>query len=746
MEITHTGYRLLSVEPRFVGRSAELRELLGLLDAALDGRPGLALLIGEPGIGKTRLAAELGRMAGVRAVPVLWGRCTDAEGVPAYWPWRSVLRSWLAGAGPEDVAPQLRGPAARLVRIAPELPVAEHAGRDGRGRRRSGPGPGGPPEPTPEERFGLFDAMAGLLAAVARPVGLVVVLDDAHWADPASAALLLHLAREARDARLLLVVTGRTAELAGGPLVGDLSRAPGAAVLELSGLAEADVAAALAERLGAVPDPDVVARVSARTAGNPFLVGEAARALRGAPVGAGVPAAVRDAVRRRLDRLPAGCRALLRPAAVLGRDVDAGLLATVSGVSADAVLAGLAPAVADGVLEAGVGTASRFAHDLVRETVLAGLDQAERARVHAAAAAALEPAAADPDVVVELAEHALAALPLGDPDRARTWARRSDDPAALVAALRARQLARAGPDGNAERLRLGGRMIELGRRTGAADTVMWGHLWRFDALLQAGRTTEAEAELGPLEEATARSGEPLGRWHLLRSRIAVSFTRGRFAEAHVLNTESWAIAHRGGHEAAEMTARAAACHLATLLGREDVLTDGLESVIAVRTPYAQLVKLSMALWHLELGRPGEAARWCDGLPPADAPGIPAFMLLITAALRARVAAAFEDAPVAAAVHRVLAPHAGLHVVGGAGAMASHGPVRLYLGLTALTCGRTATAIEYLRAAVGESEEAAAAPWTAYSRLCLARALRARGRPGDAAEASAAASAAADAAA
>jgi MoxR-like ATPase len=76
------------VEPRFVGRADELTELVALLDAALDGRSRVAVLAGEPGIGKTRLAEELAALAGARTVPVLWGGGTAAEGAPAYWPWR----------------------------------------------------------------------------------------------------------------------------------------------------------------------------------------------------------------------------------------------------------------------------------------------------------------------------------------------------------------------------------------------------------------------------------------------------------------------------------------------------------------------------------------------------------------------------------------------------------------------------------------------------------------------------------
>lgn len=156
----------------------------------------------------------------------------------------------------------------------------------------------------------------------------MLVLDDVQWADPASLALLAHLVREAPSARMLVAVTYRPAEIAAdgarADLVGDLARLPGAVCLELSGLGEREVAAALADRLGVEPSPQVVATVTRRTRGNPFFVGELSRVLRTDPEAAQlrVPAAVRDVVRRRLARLQAQVAALsgaLRDGGVLSR-------------------------------------------------------------------------------------------------------------------------------------------------------------------------------------------------------------------------------------------------------------------------------------------------------------------------------------------------------------------------------------------------------------------------------------------
>jgi DNA-binding CsgD family transcriptional regulator len=842
------------VEPRFVGRADELAELVALLDEALDGRPRVAVIAGEPGIGKTRLTEELAALAGARAVPVLWGGCTDAEGAPAYWPWRRILRTWLALVGAERAADVLARTSDAVVRLAPELP--------------------GVPDAGPHDRFALFDAVTRFFGGVAEETGLVLVLDDVQWADADSLQLLAHLTREATRARLLVVATLRPAELdpARSAVLADLVRRPGALAVELSGWDEAIVGAALAERLGHPPAPGVVAAVARRSGGNPFFVGELARVLRAGEIR--VPTAVRDVVRSRINRLPEPCRALLGPAAVLGREVDPALLAAVTGV--DGVLDDLRPALDDGVLDHPAGRAGlRFAHDLVRETVLADLAATQQARVHLAVVALLAASADDPDVVVELAHHALAALPSGDRLAAVGWARRAaevaqnrlayaeaarlltdaldagrsvlapadritvlldlarakasahdvagaiatsteaaelaratgdveglgraalglpevsevpwldvvrswceealrglgegdsplkaqllaqvahcalfmadgstinaasaaalamaerlDDPLSLVRALRARQLARSGADGNAERLVLGGRLLALAERTGDPDDVLWGRLWRFDALLQAGRVVEAEAELAAVEPVVATLRTPLARLHLLRGKVALALGRGQFAEATELNDETVALAEKGGHVGALATALSLRFSLAAQAGTGAVDLDWLRLNPARQEPFSALSRAGMAMLLVERGELGEARRWYAGLPPAGSPRIPQFMVLPLEGMRASLALDLGDPATGEAVHRLLLPHADLHVVGGAGAITTMGSVRLYLGMAALAAGKPDAAIRHLRTAVTVDDAAGLVHPAALARYRLATALRARGRPSD----------------
>ena len=818
-----------------MGRADELAELVALLDAALDGRSGFAVIAGEPGIGKTRLAEELAALAGARAVPVLWGGCTATEGAPAYWPWRRILRSWLAVVGPDRAAAAMAG-FGEVARLAPELPG----------------------EPVESDRFALFDAVARFLVTVAEEAGLVLVLDDVQWADADSLALLAHVTREVTRGRLLVVATVRPAER-------DL--ALGGLVIELFGWDDAEVGAAL----GGVPDPDFVAAVARRSGGNPFFVGELVRAGTAA---LRVPSAVRDVVRARIRRLPEPCRALLGAAAVLGRDVDAALLSAVTG--ADGVLDDLRPALDDGVLDHPAGRIGlRFTHDLVRESVLADLAAAEQARVHLAVVGALTPSADDPDVVAELAHHALAALPAGDRVAATGWARRAaevahsrlaydeaarlladalaagrpvlspaerlsvllelararglahdvagaiatfteaaelaratgdaaglacaalglpevsegtwldavrgwceealrglgdgdsplkarllaqvahsglfggdaraiagagaaalamaerlDDPASLSIALRARQLAHSDADGNAERLVLGGRMLALGERTGDPEAVLWGRLWRFDALLQAGRVTDAETELVAVEPVVAVLRRLLPRLHLLRGRVALALGRGRFAEARALNDEAAAIAEQGGHFGASATARSLRIGIAAATGGDPGDLEWLRTHPSRLEPMAALTRGQMT--HLLLGRgeQAEAREWYASLPEVGAAQIPSFMVLPLEGMRAQLLPDFGDAPTAEAVHKALLPYADLHLVGGAGAIMTMGSVRLALGYAATVAGKPDVAVRHLRTAVAVDDEAGLAHPATLARHQLAVALRARGRPSD----------------
>lgn len=293
---------------------------------------------------------------------------------------------------------------------------------------------------------------------------------------------------------------------------------------------------------------------------------------------------------------------------------------------------------------------------------------------------------------------------------------------ALRIALRARQLARATPDGHAERLLLGADMIDLGRRTGDLDAVFWGHLWRFDARVQAGRTEHALAELEAVAPVVERLGRPLPRWHLIRSRAAMAIGRGMFAEADRLVRLAAEVVPDGLTVAQPYWA---GLHVARLTGAAPAIPDDpvpadSEHQIAPVAAFAHV-----APWLVAAGRPAEAAALLHALPAPGSPRIPAFLMLLIEGMRCTVAAALGELDAAAAAYEMVLPYADLHVATGAGVSVTMGSAHLPLGVAALACGRTAQATAHLRAAVAANDAAGLHPFTVLARYQLAVALRSR---------------------
>jgi len=217
----------------YVGRQRERELLAALIGAALAGRGQAVLLAGEPGIGKTRLGEETAAMAAATGMSCLWGRATDEEGSPLYWPFRQVLRGL-------DSATLVRA-AAEVALVAPEVGAGPGgAPGDRRPAAGDGSGAGG------ELRFQAFEAVTSVLTAAAEPGGLLVVLDDLQWADPASLRLLVHLSRGLADARLLVLATYRDTETGGRDALRQtlaaLAREAAVTRLRLRGLTEREVA------------------------------------------------------------------------------------------------------------------------------------------------------------------------------------------------------------------------------------------------------------------------------------------------------------------------------------------------------------------------------------------------------------------------------------------------------------------------------------------------------------------------
>ncbi|HTI23965.1 MAG TPA: BTAD domain-containing putative transcriptional regulator [Kutzneria sp.] len=375
------------VSTALVGRRHELAMLGEWRAKALAGRTTVVLLEGAAGIGKSTLLDEFSR--GIR---VLRGQGVAEEGAPAYWPWRQVFRQWLAETDAEVAAGVLGNSADKIGRIVPEL------GRPADAERSA------------EERFALFDEVTALVGRMAAG-GLVIVLDDLHWADPASLLLFSHLARGVAGAPLLLVGAYRPYELRQArDTLAEITRLGAAVRLELSGFSADEVAEQLTAELGRPCEPAEAAAITTRTGGNPLFVREIGRLRRADPQASitDVPTGARDAIRQYLSVLSPPCRALLATAAVLSVDIDPVTLAAVSGAAIEETLTELDEAAAIGAVLPGF----RFAHDLVRDSLMLDLAPTDRARIHLRAAEHFEARNGHP---AQIAHHRLAARPLGDP-------------------------------------------------------------------------------------------------------------------------------------------------------------------------------------------------------------------------------------------------------------------------------------------------------------------------------------------
>jgi DNA-binding CsgD family transcriptional regulator/tetratricopeptide (TPR) repeat protein len=404
--VDHNGLvRSRGTSPRFVGRAAELGLLDGLLAEALAGEPVTALVCGEAGAGKTRLVGEVVAAARGRGTRTLVGSCAMVGGTSlALAPFAEALRPVVQGLamGARETGDRVAPRLARLV-VAPMDAAA--ANRDS-----PDPGPVGV-----SDQLRLFEEVLATLEHAAVPAGLVVVIEDLHWADLSSRGLFEFLSRNLRRVPVALVGTVRTDEPDEAGFLAwlaEFQRVPGVARIDLEPFGRDELADLLGGVLGRSPSAELVGEVYERSGGNAFLAEELLAALER---GVQVPNTVRSVVLARMAGLTAPSRGLLRVAAVAGIRVRHGLLAAAGGLRDDALLAA-ARELAENHLV--IADPSRdgyvFRHALTREAVYDDLLPGERQQLHRAVAAALtdEPNLGPPDtwaVAQAVAEHWFAA-------------------------------------------------------------------------------------------------------------------------------------------------------------------------------------------------------------------------------------------------------------------------------------------------------------------------------------------------
>jgi class 3 adenylate cyclase/tetratricopeptide (TPR) repeat protein len=430
----------------FVGRADERQRLAGALRAATVGERRFVLVAGEPGIGKTRLAAELARSAADAGAIVLFGRSDEDLSAP-FQPWVQALGHLAAHADPEALRADAGEAPGVIARLVPEL------------ARRLGVAPSEPSPNDPEaERARLFEAIDALLASASQGAPLVIVLDDLHWADKPSLVLLRSLVRSSRLAALLLIGTYRETDLARthplAEVLADLRREPRVERMLLRGLGPEDVSALVASRGQQEPPAEFVAALHAETEGNPFFLEEVLRHL--VETGAlrledgrwtsdrslselGIPEGIREVVGRRLSRLSETANQALGVAAVIGREFDAALIEAAGGPGGDALLDALDEAARVRLIVDAPGALGRFAfsHALVRQTLYEEVAALRRARLHWRIGEALEKrhGASSVEQLAAIARHLCEGALAGDVARAVDVTLRAAERALALAAF-----------------------------------------------------------------------------------------------------------------------------------------------------------------------------------------------------------------------------------------------------------------------------------------------------------------------
>ncbi len=600
---------------RFVGREAALAELDSEWSASRDGRRRVVLLEGDPGIGKTRLAAELCRRAHADGATVLAGRCHEEMAVP-YEPFVEALRHYVTSCPPSELAVAVGQRRTELAVLVPELdPEATLGAREGR----------------EQERVRIGEAVAAFLSSASRARPLILLLDDLQWADEASLLLMLHLIRATVTARLLVLGTFRQTELdRHGRLahtMAELRRARELHEIRLEGLGESDVAALIAARSGVDADRAFAHAVGERTEGNPFFIEELLRHVddpaREDLLALELPDSVKDLLLRRLGGLGEECSRALSFAAVIGTEFDVAVLEQVLGLALEDLVELLEAPLADYVLteEPGAIGRYRFAHPLIRETLYGEISQTRRALMHRRVGEAIESRFSDGlgDRAGSLAHHFRAA---GDVEKAFEYHVRAADAAErggaigaafdhLTGAIAAGELLGRTAEADPVMLRLYGRRAwagvvrgrrEVARRDfdvalagarAAGDRVLEMNLLNQMGVIFHVRDSSMSARCHEQSLAIAEAlGDELGQIRALNRLSVVGANRLELRRALELGEQALALAERHSDGPSRLQALDALKLVALMLGD----TERLEALTA---ELAAEQRRRLELWYLQ---------------------------------------------------------------------------------------------------------------------------------------------------
>jgi tetratricopeptide (TPR) repeat protein len=521
----------------FVGRSRELVALSEALSETAAGRGRVVMLVGEAGIGKTRTAAEFARRASSAGALVLRGGCYEGEWAPPYGPFVEALTVHARAAAPAELRRDLGFGASALSRVLPVL------------RERLSDIPESVALQPDEERFRLFDAVSQFLITLSRHRPLVLMLDDLHWVDAGTAALLRHVGRTVHRNPLLLIgayrdVDGRDGSSL-GELMGALDRESRCHRLRLPALDEAE-SASLATAVAAAPVPmTVLDRIGQESGGNPFFIKELVQQWTetGRPERLGreasVPASIQHVIRRRLERLSDETIRVLTVATAFTGPFHLAVVGDVAGLDEDAALAAVDAALSASLIQpVPHADAYEFSHALIRSTLYASQNPSRRFRLHRRVAEVMEQLYGDRavDHAGEIAHQYERSKTLSGADRGATYA--------IEAALCAEAAA-----AHDEAARFWRMAIELlpsddARRSRVLRGLSFALTWSLDVDLalqvaaEAARVTaeqEGRSEtarfLGHLCVAMAAAGSPRGGWEC--SRLGLPYLENRRDETWV---------------------------------------------------------------------------------------------------------------------------------------------------------------------------------------------------------------------
>src|SRR5216684_406516 len=402
----------LAERTAFVGRESEGSAIRGVIDRASNGHGSIVMLFDGPGVGKTRLATEMAEYASHKGFRCSVGRCYEGDEPFPYLPFAEIIESNLARAASlDDYFRWMGGNAAELAQIAPSL-------------RRIFPDISKPLELPPAQQRGyLFQSFSEALARVARRRPELLVLEDLHWADESTLALLIYLANRIAQLPVVIIGTYRGGYSDDNPaLVRTLEELirMGVRPLKLGGLSKDATAQMLHElsRRQAAPE-SLVSLIFEESQGYPFFVEEVYRHLveEGKLFDAAgqfraelkldesdVPENVRLIINRRLERFDENEKRALAAAAVIGRSFSFQLLTAASQIDVDELFTVIEKAQQMGLIVPSSEGPERpfiFRHELVRQTLLAGISAPRRQLLHARIAEAIE--RLNPDAVKERA-------------------------------------------------------------------------------------------------------------------------------------------------------------------------------------------------------------------------------------------------------------------------------------------------------------------------------------------------------